>query len=195
MPEPLAKICELWHQDEISQWRGRTCGEVLDELIGDPKLRAVLLAQRANYGGMTPSRSSFGIHAVMMHHYFNGGYYPIGGAEVFANSLIPVIERAGGTIKLRAGVRELLVEDGHVAGTRLEHGTEIRAPRVFSDAGARNTVGMLPSAMRESEWAREILSLAPSVCHFGLYLGLEGDIRANGASPSNHWIYESWNTK
>jgi phytoene dehydrogenase-like protein len=70
--------------------------------------------------------------------------------------------------------------------------TEIRARRVFSDVGARNTVGLLPAKMRESEWAQEILSFKPSVCHVGLYLGLEGDIRANGASSSNHWFHETW---
>ena len=51
---------------------------------------------------------------------------------------------------------------------------------------------LLPADMRNCEWAREILSFAPSVCHVGLYLGLEGDIRANGASASNHWFHETW---
>jgi all-trans-retinol 13,14-reductase len=50
----------------------------------------------------------------------------------------------------------------------------------------------LPAELRGSDWARDVLSFKPSVCHLGLYLGLEGDIRANGASASNHWFYESW---
>jgi all-trans-retinol 13,14-reductase len=74
----------------------------------------------------------------------------------------------------------------------LDDTTEIRAPRVFSDVGARNTVGLLPARMRKSEWAQEILSFKPSVCHVALYLGLEGDIRANGASSSNHWFHDTW---
>jgi len=28
--------------------------------------------------------------------------------------------------------------------------------------------------------------------HYGLYLGLQGDIRALGASGSNHWFYDTW---
>jgi all-trans-retinol 13,14-reductase len=46
--------------------------------------------------------------------------------------------------------------------------------------------------MRESEWAREVLSFKPSMCHVALYLGLEGDVRANGANASNHWFHETW---
>jgi all-trans-retinol 13,14-reductase len=30
------------------------------------------------------------------------------------------------------------------------------------------------------------------VAHACLYLGLEGDIRAHGATKSNHWFYQSW---
>ena len=51
---------------------GRISAEVLDELVRDPKLRAVLLAQRANYGGTTATEMSFGVYALIMGHYFNG---------------------------------------------------------------------------------------------------------------------------
>ena len=192
MPSLLAKVYGMWHQREIRKWWGRTSAEVLDELVSDPKLRAVLLAQRANYGGTRATAMSFGVHALIMRHYFNGAYYPVGGARVFAEALIPVIEKAGGALRLKAKVQELLVENGTVVGVRLEDATQIRASRVFSDAGARNSVHLLPAGMRNCEWAQEILSFAPSVCHLGLYLGLEGDIRANGASASNHWFHETW---
>ena len=192
MPTFLAKVYGMWHQGEIRKWWSRTSAEVLDELVSDPKLRAVLLAQRANYGGTSATEMSFGVHAMVMRHYFNGAYYPIGGAKVFADTLVPVIEQAGGEIRLKAKVRELLVGNAAVVGVGLEDGGQILAPHVFSDAGARNTVELLPANMRNSEWAREILSFAPSVCHVGLYLGLEGDIRSNGASTSNHWFHETW---
>ncbi len=192
MPGPLAKIYGLWHQREIRKWWGRTSAEVLDELVSDPKLRAVLIAQRANYGGLVAKETSFGVHAMVMSHYFNGAYYPVGGAKAFADALVPVIEQGGGEVRLKSKVRELLVENGAVVGIELEDGTQVFAARVFSDAGARNTVGLLPADMRNSEWAREILSIAPSLCHIALYLGLEGDIRANGATASNHWFHETW---
>jgi all-trans-retinol 13,14-reductase len=192
MPSLLAKIHGMWHQGEIRKWWGRSTAEVLDELIGDPKLRAVLLAQRANYGGTAAADISFGVHALVMRHYFNGAYYPVGGAKMFADALVPVIEQAGGEVRLKAKVRELLVEDGTVVGVRLENATEFRAPCIFSDAGARNTIALLPAEVHDGEWAREIMSFKPSVCHLGLYLGLEGDIAARGASASNHWFHESW---
>jgi all-trans-retinol 13,14-reductase len=192
MPGLLAKAHRLWHRNKVRRWWGRSCAEVLNELVSDPKLRAVLLAQRADYGGTTAPSMSFGVHATVMRHYFNGAYYPVGGAKSFADALVPAIERGGGKLKLRARVQQLLVENGIVVGVRLDNASEFHAPRVFSDVGARNTVGLLPAQMQDSQWAKEVLSLAPSVCHIGLYLGLEGDIRANGASPANHWFHSSW---
>ena len=192
MPSLLARIHGLWHASEVRKWWGRTSAEVLDELVSDPKLRAVLMAQRANYGAMAANETSFGVQALVTRHYFNGAYYPIGSAKAFADALVPAIEQGGGEIRLRAKVRRLLVENGAVVGVELDDATRIRAPRVFSDAGARNTVDMLPVSLRESEWAREILSFAPSPCHIALYLGLEGDIRANGATASNHWFHDTW---
>ncbi len=192
MPPLLGRMHRLWHERGFRKWWARSSADVLEELVGDPKLRAVLLAQKDNYGGTSARTSSFGVQAMVMRHYFNGAYYPVGGAQAFARALVPVIEHAGGTVKLGAKVQELIVEGPGVVGVKLEDGTQLRAPNVISDAGARNTVELLPAALRDSDWSREVLSFAPSVCHLGLYLGLEGDIRANGATPSNHWFHESW---
>ena len=107
-----------------------------------------------------------------MRHYLNGASYPLGGAKVFAEALVPIIENGGGELKLRAHVASLLVEQGAVSGVRLSDGSEFRAPQEFSDAGALNTVGsLLPLALRDSDWAREVLTFKSSVCHLALYLG------------------------
>jgi phytoene dehydrogenase-like protein len=119
LPALLAKVHALRHRDEIRKWWSRTCAEVLEELVTDARLRSVLLAQRGDYGGL-PRESSFGIHATIMRHYFNGAFYPVGGAGVFAAKLIPVIERAGGQVMLNAQVRELMTEQGAVVGSATE---------------------------------------------------------------------------
>ncbi len=192
MPPILAKIAHLWSGRAITRWWGRSTEAVLQELVSDPKLRAVLAGQRGDYGP-DPRVSSFGIHATVTRHYFDGAYYPIHGAKALADALIPVIEGGGGQVRTRALVTELLIEKGAIAGVRLQDGSEVRAPQVFSDAGARNTVlHLLPAALRDCAWVREIASFQPSACHVQLYLGLEGDVRGGGATASNHWFHESW---
>lgn len=192
LPGLFADIFGLWHRHDIQKWWGRSSAEVVGGLIGDPRLRAVLSAQRGDYGGMEPEKTSFGIHAAVMSHYLNGAFYPVGGAGAFAKALVPVIEQAGGALRLNARVQSLHIENGAATGVQLDDGTSLYASAIFSDIGARNTVGLLPAELRESPWAKEVLTFEPSVCHVTLYIGLNGDIRAHGASQSNHWFYESW---
>ncbi len=192
MPALLAKIVRVWNGRAIERWWNRSTEQVLQELVRDPKLRAVLAGQRPDYGP-DPRIASFGIHATVTRHYFEGAYYPVRGGRAFAEALIPVIEAGGGRVRTRAEVVELLVENGAIAGVRLKDGSEHRCAMVFSDAGAQNTVmRLLPAALRDAPWVKQIASFQPSACHVQLYLGLQGDIRSAGATASNHWFHESW---
>lgn len=192
LPRTLSRLHNLLHEGDIRKWWGRTSAEVVEELVQDPRLRAVLLAQRGDYGGMRARSTSFGLHAMVMHHYVDGAYYPVGGAKAFSAALVPVIQAEGGEIRLRSKVSELLADDEGVSGVRLEDGSEIRAAAVISNAGALNTVALLPPELQERDWPRDVHSLAPSHGHVALYLGFEGDIGANGATASNQWFHESW---
>jgi all-trans-retinol 13,14-reductase len=189
-PKWSRPLVRLLKDRAIRRWCGRSTLEVLTELIRDPQLRAVLAAQRGDYCP-DPRESSFAMHALVMRHYFDGAYYPVGGSRAFADSLVPVIENGGGEVRVRSRVAGILVDGGAVAGVRLKNATEIPCARVISDAGAQNTVRLLPPTEGSEPWAREIAAMQPSACHLGLYLGLEGDIRAHGASASNHWFYET----
>lgn len=194
MPPPVAEMLKLIFHRGSKKWCSRTTQEVLDELFDDAKIKAVLSAQWGDYGG-PPAVGSFAMHAVIIREYFQGAFYPIGGAGVIAPAMTRVIANAGGEVKTRARVDSLILEEDAVKGVRTADGSEYRADRVVSNIGARNTVlKLLPASLRDSEWAKEIFSFAPSVAHVSLYLGLEGDIASHGATQSNHWVYNTWDT-
>jgi all-trans-retinol 13,14-reductase len=194
IPAPLTRAYRLWKQKEINRWCGRTTEQVIGEIVSDPKLRAVLSGQWGDFGGL-PKDGSFAIHSIVVAHYFGGAYYPVGGAKVLAEGLIPVIKAGNGSVMVSNAATNLIVQDDVVAGVRTATGAEYVAEHIISDIGARETVNrLLPSEIRNSKWAQDILSLQPNVCHCALYLGFEGDIRSVGATVSNHWIYETWDT-
>ena len=179
---------------EIQRWCGRTTGEVIAELISNPKLAAVLSAQWGTYGG-NPKEASFAFHATIIGHYLEGAGYPVGGAAVIAEGLVPVIEAAGGSARAGTLVSEILLENGKAVGVRTSSGEEFRAPAIVSAIGAGETVKrLLPKEIHETDWASEIATFKPSICHFDLFLGFEGDIARHGATRSNHWFYESWDS-
>jgi len=194
MPEPLRSVYHWWNKGKIQRWCSRTTGEVIAGLISDPKLAAVLSAQWGTYGGK-PTEASFAIHATVIGHYLEGAGYPVGGAAAISKGLVPVIEAAGGSARAGTPVSKILLEDGKAVGVRTESGEEINAPFIVSAIGAGETVRhLLPNEIREQQWAREIATFKPSICHYQVFLGFEGDIARYGASRSNHWFYESWDT-
>jgi len=194
IPEPFRSAHHWWNKRTIQRWCGRTTGDVIAELVSNPKLAAVLSAQWGTYGGR-PKESSFAFHATVMGHYLEGAGYPVGGSAAIARGLVPVIEAAGGSARAGTPVSEILLEDGKAVGVRTRSGETFMAPFIVSAIGAGETVKrLLPEEVRQQPWAREIATFKPSICHFQVFLGFEGDIARNGAGRSNHWFYEGWDT-
>lgn len=194
IPEPFRFAHHWWNKRKLQRWCGRTTAEIIAELTSNPRLAAILSAQWGTYGGK-PQEASFAFHATVMGHYSEGAAYPVGGATTIAKGLVPVIEAAGGSARAGTPVSEILLKDDKAVGVRTKAGETFKAPTIVSAIGARETVKhLLPADIREDAWAREIASFKPSLCHFEVFLGFEGDIARHGATRSNHWFYESWDT-
>ena len=72
--------------------------------------------------GTSPSKSSFMMHALLTNHYTYGAYYPRGGSSEIAFHMIPVIEKSGGRVLVRAKVSKILTDDsGRAIGEENKH--------------------------------------------------------------------------
>ena len=107
-----------------------------------------------------PSQSSFALQALLHGHYeqgiqhniinffllifkfvfmIPGASYPIGGASEIPYRIVPIIQRAGGQVMMKAEVTEIITANGKVTGVRVGKkggkSVDIHAPVVVSDAG------------------------------------------------------------
>ena len=191
LPGPIQAASGPLLRRNFARWADRTTREVLEELTADQRLIAVLTAQFGDYG-LPPAESSFAMHALVANHYFRGGYYPVGGSGVIAESIIPVIDRAGGLVLINAEVGQVVVEDGRAVGVEMAaDGRVIRAPIVISDAGVLNTFAeLLAHDVAEGAGLLEGLTqVSPSMAHLCLYLGFEETAEALDLPKHNLWIY------
>lgn len=173
--------------------------DVLDAATKDPALRVVLGVHWGFYG-TTPASSVFGVHALLDRHYRKGAFYPKGGAMSLARGMSEQLSAHGGLVRVRADVKEILIDRGRVQGVRLNSGEELLSRAVISAAGAINTIHLLPAEERAAPWAASVAALKSSTAHVCLHVGFRGDIRAAGATESNHWLLanlreEVWDTE
>ena len=170
----------------------------LDEHFRGPQLKAMLASQWGDYG-LPPAMSPFPLHSLVVNHYLDGAYYPVGGAGTFADAVEKIVERPGGRILLGREVTRILIENGRAAGVRARNGRgeieEFLAPVIVSDAGAALTYLSLisrdhPIAFRDS--LAQFVERNPPTSHVSLYVGLSSDARRLGFRGENHWLFRNY---
>ncbi|MFF9677097.1 phytoene desaturase family protein [Streptomyces eurythermus] len=122
-----------------ARWGRRTVAELFDHCGLTPRARTLLAAQSPNYG-MGPHQATVSQHAAVTDHYLRGAYYPEGGGQVMAASLVEALEAHGGELRTRTRVARIRVADGAVTGVELTGGEVLRAPLVVSNADYSRTV-------------------------------------------------------
>ena len=154
---------------------------------------AILGARWADYGA-PPALAPFAEHALVTGSYNAGAYYPVGGPARFAQTLLPVIEAAGGELRLKCDVKHIVTANGRVSAVEYEQGgvqKREKTASVISAMGVANTIACL-DADAAPDWQQTIRGMSPGISYLSLFIGLEGDIEAAGASSANHWIYETF---
>lgn len=167
--------------------------DVVSRLTRDRKLIGVLTAQYGDYG-LPPSKGSFMIHALIARHYLNGGAYPIGGSSRIADTIIPLIEAAGGDVLIRADVTRIVTEGNRAIGVQTAQGEVIRAPAIASNAGVVNTFGRMldEPAQQRLNVRKRLGEVSPSLSHVCAYIGFKATDDDMGFKGTNWWIYPDY---
>ena len=166
-----------------------TAEYIVNRYIKNPRLRKVLLGQFPDYG-MLPKDASFFIHASIVNHYLEGGFYPKGGPSVIAKSIIKKINKHNGTVFVGEKVRNIIIENGIAKGVLMNNGDIIPSKNVVSAAGIRTTFETLINKLQVPKIYKNILSkVKPSVQHFYLFVNLDGTPEELNLPSNNFWIY------
>jgi all-trans-retinol 13,14-reductase len=189
LPTILSKLVGGFMTKKYYELSDKTTKEVLDEITDNKELKAVLAGQYGDHG-MPPGESSFAIQSVVNKHYWKGGAFPVGGCQRIAETIIPVIEKAGGAVAVRAGVEKIIVENGKATGVLMEDGSIVQAPMIVSSAGYLNTFArLLEKDVQEAIGFSPEKGVPPSVSHVCLYIGLKENLRELGIGSTNYWVY------
>ncbi len=168
----------------------KTTKEILSEITQNKKLIAVLTGQFGDYG-LAPEKSSFMMHAMLAKHYFNGGFYPIGGSSVFYERIAPTIVKKGGQIYTNAEVDEIIIKNNKAVGVKMKGGQAIHAPTVISSTGVINTFNHLipKNIIQQNKMDQLLQKVKPSIGHVCLYMGFQHSTEELQLKKPNYWIF------
>ncbi|KAL5015320.1 hypothetical protein ScPMuIL_009590 [Solemya velum] len=93
----------------LCKYGRKTLKQVLDELTSNKELQLVLAYSFGDYG-LPPGEAPFLLHCSVSRHYMGGAYYPRGGPSEIPLQMIPIIQKQGGNVLVKAPVTRILVD-------------------------------------------------------------------------------------
>jgi prolycopene isomerase len=191
----------------LARWLPFNVGDVARQHIQDEQLLK-LIDMECFCWSVMPADLTPMINAGMVFsdRHAGGINYPKGGVGVIAEKLVAGLESHGGSIRYKARVTKVLIENGQAVGVRLADGEEIRARRVVSNATRWDTfeteqestdvqrprsaalVDTAHTPKAETTWRRRY---KPSPSFLSLHLGVDADVIPEGFH-CHHLILEDW---
>lgn len=172
---------------------------MISTFVDDPRLKWIL-SHQVLATGLPPDRLSGVLQAVLAAHFLEGGYYPSEGGHGMVRGFLKVFRKAGGELKVKTPVAEILIEgrggQRQATGVRLEDGSVITAGNIVSSADLPVTFGKLVKPEHLSRFLRWRVGRTryTSSCVL-LFLVIKTDPRKLGLdSGSVYWSEEpDWN--
>lgn len=166
---------------------------VIDWHIKDPLLKAVLNIQCGDHG-LPPVKASFPIHCVLMHHYFEGGFYPLGGGAGIVKGMTNALKRHGGELRVKQNVKRILIENKQVLGVELANGKQIFSKRVISNADPSITfLNLVGKENLSAKLLKKLSKTKYSVSSLILFITLDMDVTKSGLDSGNIWSFKNEN--
>jgi all-trans-retinol 13,14-reductase len=164
---------------------------VVDWHVKDDMLKAVLNIQCGDHG-LPAYRACFPVHCSVMSHYFEGGFYPMGGGGGIIKAMTNGVKRNGGEIRVKQNVSKILVENKKAVGVQLADGTQIKAKIIVSNADPSITyLDLIGKENLSKSLLKKLDKTRYSVTSLILFLTLEIDNLPPAIDSGNIWMMKN----
>jgi len=133
------------------------------------------------------------IMASLQYHFWtDGAFYPVGGPVKLAQHAIPIIQRNGGGVFVRAPVSRILLNKGRAVGVQIDNGgPRVMAPVVISNCGMNVTWNkLLPKVLAQKHGYDKLCKkIGPSFAGVSLFVGFDKTTQDLNLPSTNMWIF------
>ncbi|GIW98056.1 MAG: phytoene dehydrogenase [Pirellulaceae bacterium] len=183
---------ELADYDDLdaSNFNG-SARQFLSNIIDEPLLVEMLLCPLMWYGNAREHDMDVGQFFIMFRSIFLEGFArPLKGVRLILKLLVRRYRALGGELRLRSGVRRILVDGRRAVGVELEDGQQLFADRILSSAGMVETLKLCDDLAEEQPAVAGQMSFIESISVLDCLpreIGLPETIVFYNDSESFHW--------
>lgn len=168
---------------------------VLDLFGISSQLQALMTVSPCGSLNCPPSRLPFAAFGAYYRLFIEGGsWFPEGGGQMLAASLLATLEQHGGEAITGEFVDQIIVRDGVAAGVRTASGATYHAPVVVSTADLKKTYNdLLPTGSAKRSDLRRVNAFRMSHPFFNAFLGVDVDLTRIYPNR-DHFSMPTWST-
>ena len=161
--------------------------------IKDPLLQTILNIQCGDHG-LPPSRACFPVHTSVMGHYFDGGFYPMGGGGGIVKAMTNGVKRNGGEVRVKQAVDNIIIKNNKAIGVKLKNNSIIYAKNIISNADPSITyLNLIGKEHLSKKLVKKLEKTKYSVTSLILFLTLDMDVTLHGIDSGNIWMLKDEN--
>ena len=181
----------------LAQLRKKTFQNILDSYFSDNSLKTVFATLILGLAGSPSHRISALVACLILKEFilFDGGYYPVGGMQAFADAFIKIFLHLNGKILMKKKARKIIIKNNKVQGVILENKGYVSSKYVISACDARQTfLELIGPEVLEKKFIQKIEKLIPSLSAFTVYLGIDNIFPFPLDLKSSIWLMSSHNS-
>jgi phytoene dehydrogenase-like protein len=170
----------------------KSAKSVIDEYFKDPLLK-LALGIYWSYMGLPPRLLSFSDYAALYFAYMEFKPYHIkGGSQALSNAIIDSFLASGGEVRFNCAVEKIVVKEGAVKAVVTEHGDEISAGYIVSNASPITTfVDMIGTEHFPASLMDSMRGSTVSTSFITIFAGLGCEPETVGITETTNFICAS----
>jgi len=177
----LTQLTVPSRQPTFFEWKDRTVKDLMDHCFKSEDLKAVVSQLWVFYGAPVEKESAL-IFMMATESYLSDGAWHIKGTSLaLAEGYAARIRELGGTVKTSTLVQKITMEDGMATGVMTADGQRFTARYVVANTDPYQLVyKLIGKEHLPTEYVEKLESMKPANSLFGVYLGLNIDLKARG---------------
>ena len=177
----FTKVMVPLRQRTFFKWKDRTVKDLMDECFKSEDLKAVVSQLWVYYGAPVEKQSALIFMAATESYLSDGAWHIKGTSQALADGYAARIRELGGTVKTSSLVTKIIVENGVATGVKTATGQTYSARYIVANTDPYQLAYKLLGRENVTEaYLKKLESMKPANSLFGVYLGLNIDLKERG---------------